>query len=197
MTDTGPSSGATPQEGPDPVQGATPDGQQQQTDAGATPAEGSTQGATPDQPLADAGRQALDRERDARRDAERQLVEVRRQLREAQDTGKTEEELRAARLQRAESDLAELTAERDTLRAELSRRDLDTLRMRIAAEEGVGDLAEFIGGEDTRSIRDAAKKLAARRTPTGNLGIGLGGGATSQRGQADMNTLIRRGAGRE
>ena len=67
--------GATPPE-PDPT-GATPGGQQR-----------SDEGATPDTPLGEAGRQALEKERATRREAERKASEYRNRIAELEDATK-------------------------------------------------------------------------------------------------------------
>ena len=196
----GPSSGATPQDGPDPELGATPTGQQQST-GGATPPASSDEGATPAATPDDSGlRQTLDRERAKTRDAERTLAEARRRIVELEDRGKTDDELRAARLQRAEFDLEQANTRIRELEADVARRELDSLKAQIAAEEGIPTLASRLQGNDIRTLRQDAKKLREERDaaiPTGSLGIGVGGGASGQRGRVDMNTLIRQAAGRE
>jgi hypothetical protein len=186
------SAGATPPE-PDPATGATPSGQQQ-TDAGATPAAGSNEGATPDTSLGDAGREALEKERTARRDADRQLAEARKRVAELEDAGKSEAERTKADLERSQARVAELESERQE-------RELLDLKREVAAEaELPASVAARLQGTDRRSLKaDAAKlveDLKAGR-PVGDLGIGRGGTASgAPGGRVDMNQLIREAAGR-
>jgi hypothetical protein len=196
---TGPE-GATPPSGPDPASGAMPGGQQQQQE-GATPPAGSGEGARPDPPLGDVGRQALDRERDARRDAERQRDELRHRIADLEDRDKSETERDKARLQRATFDIEQRDKRIAELEGEVAARDLRDLKAQIAAEEGLPpSVASRLQGTDVRSLRADAKSLRNELEsgrPTGSLGIGVGGGATNQQGRVDMNTLIRQAAGRD
>ena len=198
MPDEPTSTGATPS-GSDPAAGATPGGQQgqQQTGTGATPEPG--QGATPDTPLGDAGRIALERERDARRDAERSAAEMRKRINELEDAGKSDVDKLRAQLNRAQLDSETKDAEIAALRAENAARELDQLKREVAAEAGLPpSVASRLKGTDLRSLRSDAKSLAdelGAGTPAGQIGIGRGGAAAGNR-RVDMNQLIREAAGR-
>ena len=191
MDDETATAGATPPT-PDPATGATPSGQQQ-NDPGATPGASSAEGATPDTSLGDAGREALDKERAARREADRQLAEARRRVAELEDRDKSESERTRADLERARDRIVELESQ------EQERQLLD-LKREVAEEAHLpASLAARLQGDDRRSLKaDAAKlveDLNAGR-PVGDLGIGRGGAASSQGGRVDMNQLIREAAGR-
>jgi hypothetical protein len=184
--------GATPPE-PDPATGATPSGQQQTGD-GATPAAGSTEGAKPDTSLGDAGREALDKERAARRDADRERAELRKRIAELEDAGKSETERRASELERERGRVAELEGQQRD-------RDLLDLKREVADESNLpASLALRLVGDDRRSLKADAQKLVAdleAGKPVGDLGIGRGSGAASgQSGRVDMNQIIREAAGR-
>ena len=121
--------------GSDPANGATPG--RAQTGNGATPDTGGIEGATPDTPLGDAGREALDAERTARRDADRQLAEDRRRIAEIEDAGKPELEraqaASSAHRTRSNATRAQRVAE---LEAQIAERDLRDLKRKAAAEVG-------------------------------------------------------------
>ena len=183
--------GATPAQ-LDPAAGAMPGGQQQTAD-GTTPPAGSTEGARPDTSLGDAGREALDKERAARREADRQLAEARRRVAQLEDAGKSESERTRADLERARERIAELEGEQQ-------QRQLLDLKREVADEmELPPSLAPRLQGDDRRTLKADAQKLADEikaGTPVGDLGIGRGGGASGQPGRVDMNTIIREAAGR-
>jgi len=189
------SGGATPPASPDPGTGATPGGQ---TDPGG---DAGQQGATPDTPLGDAGQAALDKERNARRDAERQANEYRRKIAELEDAGKPELERASSALKRAET-------ERDThaqrvaeLEAQLADREAADLRRKVGAEVGLpADMADRLRGDNLQALRGDAKKLAeaiSAGRPVGDIGIGRGAAAAgASSGRGDMTQLIREAAGR-
>ena len=199
MVDESGTGGATPPS-PGPASGATPSGQQQPAD-GATPTPGSsTEGATPDTSLGDAGQAALDRERDARREAQRQAAEYRRKLTELQDAGKPELERTQAQLQRAQAETEAHVARIGELEAQIKARDLEALKQQVAAEHELPpSVASRLQGDDLRSLRADAKALVEQLQagkPEGSIGIGRGGSAAGGRGRVDMNQLIREAAGR-
>jgi hypothetical protein len=183
--------GATPAE-PDPAAGATPSGQQQTT-GGATPPVGGTEGAKPDTSLGDAGREALDKERTARREADRQLADARRRVAQLEDAGKDENTRRASELERAQERIAELESQQRD-------RDLLDIKREVADELHLpASLAQRLVGDDRRSLKADAQKLVAdleAGRPVGDLGIGRGGAASGQQGRVDMNQIIREAAGR-
>lgn len=190
------SSGAMPS-GSEPGHGAKPTGG---TPDGATPTGNGEQGAKPDAGLSDSGKAALDRERDARREAERHLAQLRDRVNELEDAGKSEVERAANQVKRATEDLARANQKVQDLEGELSRRDLDTLKAQVAAEHGLpASVAKRLQGKDKRELTADAKSLADELqtgTPVGSLGLGRGGAATGRSRGADMNTAIRQAAGR-
>lgn len=142
---------------------------------------------TPDQPqepaaaapvvetLGEPGKAALEAERKARRDADRQLKETLARLKEFEDRDKTE-------TQKAADALAATAKERDDARAEAA-------RFRAAATHGLtaDDLA-LLDGIPADQIEERAAKLAARLTPAklptapsaagqGNVGKPVGNGS--------------------
>jgi hypothetical protein len=185
--------GATPAD-PDPAAGATPGGQQQAA-AGATPAAGgSKEGAKPDTSLGDKGREALDKERAARRDADRESAELRKRIAELEDAGKDENQRRASELERANERIRELQGQQQ-------QRELLDLKREVADELHLpASLAQRLVGEDRRSLKADAQKLADELEagkPVGDLGIGRGAGAAGgQSGRVSMNDLIREASGR-
>jgi chromosome segregation ATPase len=200
MTDQTSSSGATPS-GSETAAGATPGGQQHDANrAGATPAAGSAEGARPDAELGDAGRQALDKERDARRDAERQLAETRRRIADLEDAGKSETDRALAQLKRASDQLDASNRRIADLEGEIAKRDLDQLKAQVAREHDLpATLAARLQGTDLRSLRADAKamqdELGSGERP-GSARVGQGSGAAGGSRRVDMNQLIREAAGR-
>ena len=82
------------------------------------PQAGTREGATPttgDDQLGDAGKRALDAERQARKAAAREAADLRRQLDELRDAGRTDAEKQAAAIAAVQAELAQLRAERDRL----------------------------------------------------------------------------------
>jgi len=184
--------GATPAQ-PDPAAGATPGGQQQPAEGATPPA--ATEGAKPDTTLGDAGREALDKERAARREADRALAAARQRVAELEDAGKSEGERTRAELERAQERIREL----EGIQHE---RELLELKREVGAEVDPPlpfTLADRLQGTDRRSLKADAAKLAEELkagVPVGDLGIGRGAGAAGgTAGRVDMNQLIREAAG--
>jgi hypothetical protein len=188
-TENGPE-GATPSPAPDPAAGATPAGQQER----------SSEGATPDTRLGESGQAALDKERGARRDAERQAAEYRRRIADLEDAGKSDVERLASQLKRIEIEADAHRKRVAELEGEISKRDLDALKAQVAAEAGLpASAAHRLQGSDARSLKRDAEALAAELqagTPVGQIGVGRGGTASGSRVRVDMNDLIREAAGR-
>lgn len=181
----------------DPAASATPGGQSNPTDATSS---GADKGATPDTSLGGAGTAALDKERGARREAERQVAQFRDRIAELEDAGKTESERLASQLRRAQADLDARTARVTELEGEIAKRDLVELQRQVAAElELPLSMAPRLHGTDLRSLRADAKAMAEELqagTPAGQIGIGRGGAAAGSSRRVDMNALIREAAGR-
>lgn len=196
MSDETATGGVTPPE-PEPGASAKPTGDSAPNGEKPT---GEGKGAKPDTPTEDEGlRGALDKERDARRDAERRAAQMRDRVTELEDAGKSELERATAQLKRAMDEQAKQTARITELEGELSRRDLDALRVSIAAEAGLSaSVAKRLQGKDARELRADAKSLKEEldggRTAT--IGVGRGGTASGTRRGASMNDLIREAAGR-
>lgn len=192
-TDNSPAGGAKPPEA-EPGSSARPPGG---TPDGATPK--GEEGTKPDTPLGDNGVAALEKERDARRDAERNVAQLRDRVTELEDAGKSELDRAMSALKRATDDLAKSTGRISELEGELSKRDLDSLRNKIAEEEGLpSSVAKRLAGKDARELRADAKALKEELnagTPVGVIGVGRGGAASGTR-RVDMNTLIREASGR-
>jgi hypothetical protein len=188
---TTPEGGATPTGGPTP-EGAKPDGP---TDGGAKPTGGPDDAGT----LGDKGKAALDREREARREAERRAADAERALHDLQDAGKSEVERAIARLDRQSAELETASARVRELEADVARRELLELKRSIASEFGIpADAAHRLQGSDTRSLRADAERYIAEREASerpGDIGVGRGGTAGA-RPSADMNRLLREASGR-
>lgn len=197
MTDEPATGGVTPPE-PGTGSGEKPAGEVPPNGEKPT---GEGKGAKPDTPTDDENlRSALDKERDARRDAERRAAQMRDRVTELEDAGKSELERATSALKRATDELSKQGARVTELEGELSRRDLDTLKAQVAAEfELPPSVAKRLQGKDARELRADAKSLkeelgnSGGRTAT--IGVGRGGAAGGTR-RVDMNTLIREAAGR-
>jgi hypothetical protein len=191
-----PTSGAATAPESDPAASAKPSGES--TPDGVTP-KGEGEGAKPDTPLSDEGKAALDKEREARRDAERKAAQYRDQLAELQDAGKSDVERAQSQAKRATDELATAKARIEELESEAAARELDALKVQIASEaELPASVAKRLQGTDARTLRADAKSLKdelTAGTPVGSLGIGQGGTASGNRRGADMNTLIREASG--
>jgi hypothetical protein len=99
--------------------------------------------------LGDAGKKAIQAERDARRQAEKERNDYAARLKEIEDRDKTEAQKAADRAEAAEKALAEMTTR--------------ALRLQIGAEVGIpADMYEFLTGSDEASLREQAQKLADR-----------------------------------
>lgn len=187
--------------------GATPP--ESEATASATPGSGTSdgarptsddKGARPDTPLGDEGKAALAKEREARREAERTLAQMRDRLNELEDAGKSEVERAVSQLKRAGEDLSKANQRIADLEGDIAARELDAVKVKIAAEEGLPpSVAKRLAGKDARELRADAKSLREELqdgTPVGDLGLGRGGSAAGSRRGVDMNTLIREAAGR-
>jgi hypothetical protein len=190
--ETSSDSGARPDELP-AAEGARPDARS--TGEGARPDTGSSNDA---ETLRDTGKESLNRERNARREAERRATEAERRLAELEDAGKSEVERAIARLDRQSAELDASRSRVAELETKLAERELLELKREIALELGVPlEAAHRLQGTDARSIKaDATRYLEERKTPAGDFGGGRGGTASGARG-VDMNRIIREASGRQ
>jgi hypothetical protein len=160
---------------PDPPAGQGDPGEQQQQQQPQQQQQQSS--ARVDDQLGETGLRALEREREARRDAERKLKEAQ----EAAERDKLSEKQR-------------LEKERDDAKGEAARVKLEAMRFRIGLKAGVPvDHLDRIRGETEEEIKADAEDYAKS---LGQQGGGLGGGARGTQAPQDMNALIRRAAGR-
>lgn len=156
-------------------------GTEQGTEGTQQGAEGTQQQQTgaDEQQLGDAGRRALEAERTARREAEQKLRDKEKEIERARLTEKD----------RLEAEKADITKERDLAL-------LEARRLRVGAASGLpSHLWDRLQGSTEKEMKDDAEALAKA---LGSSGGGLDGGArgTGTRSDADMNTILRRAAGR-
>jgi hypothetical protein len=194
------SSGATPESGHDPAGSATRGGQQE-SGSGATPETGSSkEGATPDTSLGDRGREALERERGARREAERNAAEYKRKIAELEDAGKPDLERAQGQVRRHQAEIETHKARIAELESELSRRDLDAMKAQVATEFNIPPkMADRLNGTDLRSLKADARDLAEQLRsgqPVGSFRGGEGSSAVPGSGRVSMTDLIREATGR-
>lgn len=189
--ETSSDTGATPAELSTPT-GATPEGRT--AGEGATPGTGTSDADT----LRAQGKEALEKERTARREAERRVAETERRLAELEDAGKSEVDRAISRLDRQSSELDASRARVAELESKLAARELLELKREIAHEVGIPpEAAHRLQGTDARSIKaDATRYLEERgKDAVGDFGGGRGGTASGARG-VDMNRIIREASGR-
>lgn len=189
MADEHGTGGATPPDAPTPT-GATPDGS---ADDGRDAPNGDD-----DSTLRNPGKAALDKEREARREAERRAAESEKRLQALEDEGKSEIERAISRLDRQSAELDQERGQRQELERKLADMELLELKRSVAAEAGLPlDAAHRLVGTDVRSLKaDAQRYLEERGKPEGNLGVGRGGAASGRGVAVDMNSLIREASGR-
>ncbi len=188
--------GATPPQ--TPAQPAAP------TSGGTgTPATGDPDG------LGDAGKQALKAEREARATAERDRNEFKRQLEELQNASKSDQEkaIIAARKEGAAEVLGkyEAAVRRSEVRAALSGAGISTSLLDLAVNAAEFSSLKVTDGGDVEGLAEAVaafKKakpdLFAKATAGNGAAPDFGGGprGTAAGGGSDVNSLIRRAAGR-
>lgn len=134
-----------------------------------------------DEKLGAKGRDALKRERDARKAAERERTALQKRIDDLEQAQKAREDADAKAKGEWEKVAKDREAELETLKAELAERDRNDLKRTIAAETGLpGDLALRLTGDDEAALREDAKELAkhlkarevetdaGERTPNGN-----------------------------
>jgi len=140
--------------------------------------------ATPEPPapageqLGETGMKALEKERQLRREAEKKLTD---QQEAAENAKKSESE--------------RLTAERDTARQEAQEARLETMRIKVGTASGLPqELVDRLTGDTEEEMKVDAERLAKA---LGQSGGGFDGGARGTNPKpSDMNSIIRRAAGR-
>lgn len=197
--------------GATPAAGATPgssEGQQQTTPQSGAGTEGQQPTNQPtatdgDEALGEGGRKALEREREARREADRRMGELERELQTLRDKDKSEDQ------KARDKAIAEATA---PIQTELRRTRLE-LDVAIRANRlGVIDLdvvstllereglIEFDKEGKPTNTEEALKELIQKRPhlvrATGRGDAGAGNNGRGPEPTADMNSQIRRAAGR-
>lgn len=138
-----------------------PTGDEEDADTDATADRDDADGTTAEESLGDKGREALRREREARKVAEKERTDLQKRIadfekrqREADETKAKEEGDYKRLLEEREKELAEL---RDTLTS----RDRDDLRTSIARKHNLPeDAVKYLSGDDEDSIEASAKELA-------------------------------------
>lgn len=146
-------------------------------DAGSDGQDGGNTGDGTDQQLGDAGKKALEQERAARREAEKEARETKARLRAIEDQGKsdgeklTEAEQRAVK---AENRLARVNA---------------AIKKKLPL-----DLADRLIGDTAEELERDAERLAKQLVPANGGGFDQGARGGGQ--PSDMDSLIRRAAGR-
>jgi hypothetical protein len=158
-------------------------------------------------------REALKKERQARKAAERELKPLKTQAQQKSEADKTEAQKAADRADAAEKRAQALEGNLRQTRVERAVREADrTLGIGLHDSDLVADLLDLDPDEDfddkgkpvAKKVEAAVKKLVAlrpylagagaqQRRPGGGDG---GNGGSNSGGGADMNTMLRRAAGR-
>lgn len=120
---------------------------------------------TPETPaedvLGDAGKRALDAERQARKEAEKRLNEALARVEAFEDSQRTEEEKRQHELETLREQVAEEQKRREAV-------ERDLLVRSVAAEFGLPDeLASRLTGDDREALAEDAKTLQKLIAPSG------------------------------
>jgi hypothetical protein len=143
-----------------------------------------------DEALRDAGKKAIEQERVARRDAQKQLRATQTRLKELEDRDKTDQQKLEERASGAETRVSALESENTDLKAQLA-------RVKIGVQKGLPvELIDRLRGDDEQSIAkdaDALAKQFARARPPGGFDNGVRDSAPAD---GDFNRLIRQAAGR-
>lgn len=134
-------------------------------------------------PDPDAGaKKALDEERRARRDAEKQLRDIQSKLKELEDRDKSDSEKLAARLAEAEKRSTEAEAK--------------ALRFEVATEKGVK--ARWLSGSTREELEAAAEEYLADHPPANGTGPApakpvedlRGGGEPAEGPEPDIRKIV-------
>lgn len=125
--------------------------------------------AKPDESLGDAGKAALQKERDARETAEKEAKRLKKLVDEAEAAKAKVEEDEAVKRGEFEKIATDRQAKIDELEQQLADRDRAALRDKVAVKHGLvgehADLAEFVSGETEEEMTANAKTLAAKVLP--------------------------------
>lgn len=132
------------------------------------------------QELGDGGKKALQAEREARKQAEKNAAELSARLKEFEDS-------KLSDLERAQKEAADNAAELARLRSE-------NVRNKVALDKGVpADLVEFLTGDTEEAIAAKADLLLARLntpgTPKPDPSQGAKGSAAALNGDPLLDTL--------
>lgn len=147
--------------------------------------ESDNEGASNDDALGEAGKKALNAEREARKEAEKRLKELDARVKEFEDRDKTEQE-------RAQEHLERLTGDLDATRASLAAAELNLARVEVAHAKGIPtELVPRLRGETREELEadaDALLEIVGKREaeaprkpkPVGSLGTGGNANLTPQ-----------------
>ena len=122
-----------------------------------------------DEPLGDAGKAALQREREAREAAEKETKRLKRLVDDAEAANARAAEAEAVKRGEFEQLATDRQARIVELEAEIAKRDRQSLRDKVAAKHGLvekyAELADLITGETEEEMTAKAKTLAAHILP--------------------------------
>jgi len=133
---------------------------------------------TDDEPLGEAGKKALQREREARKAAERAAAEAAAKVKEFEDRDKTEQQRALERAEAAEKAAAEAQRE--------------ALRYRIATRHQISDedAETFLTGADEAALTRQAERLVALRGEANAPRVPKPDPSQGPRGPVDINAQI-------
>lgn len=117
--------------------------------------------ATDTEQLGDGGKKALEAERAARKEAEKQIRELSEKVSQFEDAGKSEAEKQEQRMEQLAAELAAATAAKSELEHRL-------LISEVVSEVGLpAELAERLRGDDRDALLEDAKQLKELLAPGG------------------------------
>lgn len=142
----------------------------------------------PDKPdLGDPGKKALDAERKARRDAERQLKEMGDQLKALQDKDKSDSERLTEKVTQLEKDLATVTAQRDRFEVGLTK-GLDLTRTKRLT----GDTREDLEADADELLTWTSGSNGDPKPAPGKPAVDLkGGGDPTEDPAVDVREVVQ------
>lgn len=143
-----------------------------------------------DEPLGDAGKAALQKERDAREAAEKEAKRLKKIVDDAEAAKKKADDEAAAKNGEFEKLATDRRARIAELEQQLAERDASALRAKVAAKHKLPDeLAELLRGESESDLETHAKTLAKLVKPPVAADTEAGGGGNGNGGARSTKPL--------
>lgn len=140
--------------------------------------------------LGDKGKQALQREREARKAAEKARADLEKRIADFERKQREAEESAAKEQGKWEEIAAKREQELNDLRTQLAERERDALKREIARKHNLADDAlEFVTGDDEEAIEASVKKLAKLAARREDVDTDSGKRNTSRQGKPSESLL--------